>query len=209
MREDWNNLSRQSLRHAQGLVWRRKWRGYWGGVLPGGYDPESIVNEAVAELFNGKCRLGANYTSEELRSELMRLVYNQVHRYERRKEPRLLRNEVDLTPAALREQGASILDAAPWTGEAPHDQAIRHEAQARFRRFVNEFTAFLGVEDDLGQLFLALCQGHEKREELATRLEIDVAAVTNTRKRLDRRLDEFGAMHPAWPKVFIDQMKRL
>jgi len=51
--------------------------------------------------------------------------------------------------------------------------------------------------------------GPRERSEIAARLGIEVQAVTNARKRLDRRLDEFGAGHPEYPAVFIEEMKRV
>jgi hypothetical protein len=209
MGENWEKLWGESVWHARGLVARRPWRGVWGGVVPEGYDPEGIVNEAVAEMFNGKCRLKADYTAEELKYELMRLVYNQVHRYHRRKETRVTWNAEDLTPWAMREEGRSIMEWVPGTDETPAEQAIRHEAQARFREFVAECSAFLEGEPELRDLFLCLCQGCEKREDLAARLGIDVQTVTNRRKKLDRRLEEFGEKVPGWPKEFIEEMQRL
>ena len=95
-RENWAKLSKEAFSYARRLVSYRWWRGSSEGVLPEGYDPESIANEAVAELFNGKCRLKPDYKREELGYELRRLVYNQVHRFQRRKETLLVRNEVDL-----------------------------------------------------------------------------------------------------------------
>jgi len=178
-------------------------------VLPEGYDAESIANEAVAELFNGKCRLKPDYKREELGYELRRLVYNQVHRFQRRKETLLVRNEVDLTPAPLREQGRSIVEAVPGTDERPDEQAIRNEGWLIIRRFMREFSAFLAAEPELRGLFECICGGFEKREEIAERLGIKVRAVTNARKRLDRRLDEFGAGHPEYPREFIEEMKRV
>ena len=89
-RENWAKLSKEAFWHARRLVSYRWWRGDSQGVLPEGYDPESIANEAVAELFNGKCRLKPGYKRVELRYELRRLVYNQVHRFHRRKGTHLL-----------------------------------------------------------------------------------------------------------------------
>jgi len=178
-------------------------------VLPEGYDPESIANEAVAALFNGKCRLSPDYKPEELGYELRRLVYNQVHRFQRRKETHLVKSEVDLTPVALREEGRSILELLPGTDRWPDEQAIRNEGWAIIRRFIGEFSAFLREEQDLRNLFECICGAFEKREEIAERLGIEVQAVTNARKRLDRRLDEFGTGHPEYAVEFIEEMKRV
>ena len=60
----------------------------------------------------------------------------------------------------------------------------------------------------IGRLMRAL-GGPRERSEIAERLGIEVQAVTNARKRLDRRLDEFGAGHPEYPRVFIEEMKRV
>ena len=207
--ENWEELSKEAFWYARRLVAHRWWRGDSNGVLPDGHDAQSMVNEAVAELFNGNCRLRLDYKPEELGYELRRLVYNQVHRFQRRKETLLVRNEVDLTPAPLREQGRSIVEAVPGTDERPDEQAIRNEGWPIIRRFMGEFSAFLGAEPELRELFECICGGLEKREEIAERLGIKVRAVTNARKRLDRRLDEFGAGHPEYPREFIEEMKRV
>ena len=208
-RENWAKLSKEAFWYARRLVSYRWWRGNSNGVLPEGYDPESIANEAVAELFNGKCQLKPDYKPEELRYELRRLVYNQVHRFNRRKETWLVRSEVDLTPAPLREQGRSILDELPGTDEWPDAQAIRNEGRLIIRRFIGEFSAFLWEEQDLRNLFECICGAFEKREEIARQLGVEVQVVTNARKRLDRRLDEFGTGHPAFAREFIEEMKRV
>ena len=208
-RENWEKLSEEAFWYARRLVEQRWWRGDSDGVLPDGHDPDSIVNEAVAELFNGNCRLKPDYQPQELRYELRRLVYNQVHRYVRRKETHLVKSEVDLTPVSLRELGRSILEKIPGRDEGPDEQAIRKEGRKLFRRFMVEFSAFLGKEQDLRDLFECLCEAFEKREEIAERLGVVVQTVTNARKRLDRRLDEFGDEHPGYPRMFIEEMKRV
>ena len=93
-RENWAKLSKEAFWHARRLVSYRWWRGDSQGVLPEGYDPESIANEAVAELFNGECQLpDAAYTDKELTNEIKRLVHNLVRRLHRRKETRLVVSE--------------------------------------------------------------------------------------------------------------------
>jgi len=77
-REDWDKLSRGVYWYARRLVGNRWWRGDGDGVLPEGHDAESIVNEAAAELFNGKCRLKPDYKPEELRYELRRLAESEA-----------------------------------------------------------------------------------------------------------------------------------
>jgi len=102
----------------------------------------------------------------------------------------------------LREQGRSILDVIPGTDERPDEQAIRNEGWLIIRSSWANSAAFLGAEPELRDCSSASAGGFEKREEIAERLGIKVRAVTNARKRLDRRLDEFGAGHP-------EEMKRV
>jgi DNA-directed RNA polymerase specialized sigma24 family protein len=207
--ENWDDLSREAFWFAGQLIAYRWWRGREQGVMPDGNDAESVVNDAVAELYNGKCRLKPDYNPQELRYELRRLVYNQVHRFHRRKETHMVRNDIDVTPMALLVQGRSILEWIPGKEESPAEQTIRKEARKRFRKFMMEFSAFLGDELDLRNLFECICAAFEKREEIAARLGVAVQTVTNARKRLDRRLDEFGEGHPEYPRVFIEEMKRV
>src|SRR5438309_1776468 len=47
---NWQALLNQAILYATQQVNRLRWRGKFGGVLPDGYDPESIAAQAVADL---------------------------------------------------------------------------------------------------------------------------------------------------------------
>ena len=51
--EDWELLRNEVVILARKEVKRRKWRGSYGGLLPEGYDAESVAAEAIQELLSG------------------------------------------------------------------------------------------------------------------------------------------------------------
>lgn len=48
--EDWETLRPEAVVIAREEIRRRKWRGSRGGVLPGGYDAEAVVNEVIGDV---------------------------------------------------------------------------------------------------------------------------------------------------------------
>src|SRR5436309_6290966 len=69
--EVWLWLLKDAERFAQGQIQRYCWRGARGGVLPGGFDANSIAAQAVTELFQprepktGETRVEQTFLSED------------------------------------------------------------------------------------------------------------------------------------------------
>jgi hypothetical protein len=72
--EDWDSLSREALAMARKEL-RRHGR---GGVLPGGYDAESIAAQAIADLMSGKARAPVGPTQERLVKKLEGLIQGKI-----------------------------------------------------------------------------------------------------------------------------------
>ncbi len=58
----------------------------------------------------------------------------------------------------------------------------------------------------LQELFDCICVGIVKREEISELLGVEPQMVTNSRKRLDRRLAEFALNNPSYPATFIQEV---
>src|SRR6266446_1517832 len=56
--DNWELLFNQTVLYAAVHVGRWHWRGSIGGVLPDGYDPNSITDEAIAEFLRNSAEQG-------------------------------------------------------------------------------------------------------------------------------------------------------
>jgi hypothetical protein len=73
--EDWERLLPELVDFARGEIRRRKWRGGRPGVLPEGFDANSVAAEAVLTALQGEARLAPGWTRERLMNELKRKVW--------------------------------------------------------------------------------------------------------------------------------------
>jgi hypothetical protein len=196
--EDWETLLPELVDFAKGEIRRRKWRGGRPGVLPEGFDANSVAAEVVLAALQGKARLAPGWTRERLMDELKRKVSNEVRRLHKLKETRAVRSEWEvLSPGAggeLRSVFARMKGQAigGWDDGQVRDK-VRKETELRIAE------ALRGGDEAVERLFGCLRAGVVKRREIAARLGMSVTEVTNCRKRLDRKLDELReAGCPGW-----------
>jgi hypothetical protein len=205
--EDWEPRFKQAVIFAYGRICALRWKRGYTGSLPDGYDENSIAAEAIKQLFEGDCRItSVPYTAEQLDYEIMRLVSNLAHTLLRRKETVLVRGEQELEFACEESDQDCEMHQVRGNVTDPSEQIERAEAKAKLELFKNEFTAFLGSDQLLKALFICICNDILQREEIAIIMEVEPQVVTNTRKRLDRRLAEFALGHSDYPATFIKEM---
>jgi hypothetical protein len=207
--DTWRLLTKQLTYYAACLLRGRRWRGLENGVPPDGHSAESVAGEAIARLFAGTDwqPKGKPYHPEELRFELMRIAQNTVRNLARRKENATVSSEPD-----LRHRDEEISEESFFSNfrsdSPPADaEAERDEAKAALTKFMGEFKVFLGSEKLLVRLFECIHAGILKRDEQAAFLGISAQDVTNARKRLDRRLEDFAKAHPNYPDALIQEIK--
>src|SRR5947209_1138953 len=75
--EDWETLLPELIGFAKVEIGRRKWRGSKWGVLPEGFDANSVAAEVVQAALQGEARLAPGWTRERLMNELKRKVSNE------------------------------------------------------------------------------------------------------------------------------------
>ncbi len=190
--DNWELLFNQTVLYAAVHVGRWHWRGSIGGVLPDGYDPNSITAEAIAEFLRNSAEPGNRSRPLpdriQIRRELERLVRKQVNRLHHRIENQLLRNEPDLAPVTLDDgEIVSIPDPDP----NPAETAIHKEDDARFEAFKQAFDAYLGNQRRLRGVFRCFCNGISRPKALASRLKLGVHVIQQIQRRLQRRMLEF------------------
>ena len=204
--EDWGALLPELIDFGKMEIGRRKWRGSKAGVLPEGFDANSVAAEAVLAALKVEARLAPGWTRERLMNELKRKVSNEVRRLHKLKERREVRSEWDVLVPAESGELRSVFD---WMvgrslggGRSPigkgspgwDDQQVQDKVRKETEQRIAE--ALRGEE---AKLFGCLRAGLVKRRVIATRLGMSVTEVTNCRKRLDRKLDELQkAGCPGW-----------
>jgi hypothetical protein len=186
--EDWETLRKDTVAFARGELRKRRWRGARSGVLPTGDDAEGVADQAIAELLGGNCRLMPGFLRSTVQKELERLVKDRIRRLHGLKEARAMRSEWEVLPADEEGNRKSVF---PAIVDENAGRAAEEEKEVR-ERAKREFEDFLDGEEELKGLFRCLGEGITKPSEIARRLGIDEQEAVRARKRLDRRMAEFG-----------------
>jgi hypothetical protein len=119
----WEYLLQKTILYAATHVTRWHWRGSPDGVLPDGFDPQSIASQAIADFLRESPTVGAippvcpsnvQFQIDDIQRDLERRVRRHVNRLYHRSENRLLRNEPDLIPHTLDDgEAVSVIDLIP------------------------------------------------------------------------------------------------
>jgi hypothetical protein len=160
--ENWEQLMKEALVTAKGEVDRRCWRGGRGGVLPRGYDVESVAAEAARMMLNGEARLALGWTWTRIRRELRRVVRRLVEGLHRLKETETTRSEWD-------GGGASRLAQLGGPKEAVFQDVAGREEELERERVREEFWRALSDAPELVRLARELSQGEPGAEVLASK----------------------------------------
>jgi DNA-binding CsgD family transcriptional regulator len=190
--EDWESVRREAVSFAENEIRRRKWRGEYQGVVPGGLDGEDVANQVMAEVLSGKGRIAQGLVKSRLLLELKRLISGRVRVLHGRKETSLVRSEWEVSPVKDGEEPISVfegvcgteLDAGEAVTQRERSMANQHAARAMEMK--------LGSDDALRRIFQCLRAGILTSEEIAERLGMDKASVARGRRRLARRLRRFA-----------------
>ncbi|HWX21138.1 MAG TPA: hypothetical protein VN578_14660 [Candidatus Binatia bacterium] len=210
--EDWGSLLLELAAFAKREIRRRRWRGQRSGVLPEGYDANSVASEVITSALEGKARLAPGWTRDRLMRELERKVSNEVRRLHKLQEAGRIRSEWEILPADANEQPRSVFEKMEGkVGSWPRNgvDEARFQARDKERKEAELLIAekLRGEDEAVEKLFGCLRDGVVKRREIAAKLGISVGEVTNCRKRLNRKLEEIGKMEAGCPQWVIEEWK--
>src|SRR6266446_3498686 len=117
-----------------------------------------------------------------------------------------MRSEWEVLPLDEDGQPQSIFEEMPGAIPDAAEKLMRKEAEVELEGVKKEIAAGLDGDMVAKDLFGCLCDGAVKRGEIATKLGIDASAVSAGRKRLERKLEEFGEKHPGRLRLFIEEL---
>ncbi|HWW00850.1 MAG TPA: hypothetical protein VNZ64_14230 [Candidatus Acidoferrum sp.] len=191
-RNSWDQVFQEALDYAQLQVSPLYWRGTLGGVLPHGYDPNSIAAQAILDTLKSLPPHAEPDNLDTLAQEIHRRVRQHVNRLHHLKEDFVTRNELDLALVFTDDgEAVRLIDTLVSPDTNPLEDLLNHERRAEWELFQARFKSFLGRQRRLKRLFACYCAGLEKPVDLARRLKIKVQAVYNLQKALRRRLTQF------------------
>ena len=208
--KDWEVLWRQILSFAEYQVRRLRWRGQSGGVLPEGFDPNSIAAQAIMEFLQqfpepsqpcstsdslSPCEKSPFSPSEGEKArmrgsipwQIKRLVLKQVTRLHHLKENHIVTNEADLAPVVQNGDFINTLEFIPASDLQPDEALIQKESLIEYKKLKYRFQLFLEGNQNLLYLFALRCDGVTKPQLLASQLNLRVRTVENLQKRLRRK----------------------
>ena len=143
---NWESLLKKTILYASGHINRWYWRGSPDGVLPGGFDPNSLAAEAISELLQNPEQ--AHLPLDQIQRDLERRVRRHVNRLHHRAENRLVRNEPDLSPVTLDDgETISVTELIPEPSAQPDSALEQKESLDQFAEFKTSFSEFLGTGD--------------------------------------------------------------
>jgi hypothetical protein len=190
--EDWATLGREAVKLAARELKRRHGLEA-GAVLAGGYDAESIGAQAVADLLAGKGRVAAGWTEARLAKELERLVSRKIRLLTSLKEARTTRSEWDGVRPEAGMVPVSNLVRVPAACADGRETVLEREDTERRERLGKDFERYLDGEPELVELFRCLLAGETRPAVIAVKLGINEKEVAAARKRLERRMTNYGA----------------
>jgi hypothetical protein len=192
--DKWDLLFQQTVSFAQYQIERLRWRGDFDGVLPHGFDANSIASQATLELLEKSDidpQAGPQSVDDTL-WQLKRSVLRHVNRLYHLRENRILSNQADLAPVQDQDnEWVNPLELIPAPDVPPDDALIRKESLLAFAHRMARFDAFLHQERRLKRLFQLIAEGISKPQDLAARLKLGVRTIDNLRQRLQRRWNQF------------------
>jgi hypothetical protein len=183
---DWPSITRSLIHFAQNQINRRRWRHLEGGVLPEGFDAESIAAEAILQFFIGR---NANRwrNPSRMNYRLQRLVLRQVNRLYHLKENRLLSNEPDLARSYdFDGDPVSPTELVPDPGARPDQTAAASDDRVAQDALIATFRISLGRHRKLRACFDLLQDGDVNASFIASRLNLSLPKARKLKTRVLR-----------------------
>jgi len=178
--------------YARGKLSQKWWRGVWNGKIPGGAQAEDFASAALEAVMIGDPARGGRKWDMEKHPDLMKflcdIVDSKVSHLVERSENLMEREPVP----APDETVADFIDRKRDPGSLPENATpiTANEEAANEKLF---FALLDEVKDDplLPRILECELDGICKRSDIASKLAVDPDAVTQARKRLERRLPKF------------------
>src|SRR5205085_11390238 len=130
------------------------WREVSGGVLPSGYDSDSVAAQGVVEFLRDRKAKPLIRTPQELRKHLRKRARKIINRLHHRMENEFMVSECDLDP--IIHEDSEVVGAPeefPAPEADPAQEAIRHADAERLEDLKQQLILYVGEDQLLKDLF--------------------------------------------------------
>jgi len=179
---DWEFLFQDVLCCAKYQINRLRWRHEIGGVLPEGFDANSLASQAILDFLQQPA-----ISTDPILRQIKRHVLRQVTRLHHLKENGIVINEADLTLVSEDGELINPILLIPNPATPPDEALIEKESYLQYYDVKSRFEVFLGKERRLKTLFKLRCDGLHKPQALASHLKLGPRRIENLQKRLQRK----------------------
>lgn len=201
-RHPWEDTVPRLVKYARTKMRERVWQGIFGGTAPGGKHAYDLGVAAIEKLLDGR-RAWDPETHPDLFLHLCGIVDSDVGHLARSLGNKLTLRAARHLPESdgADEDLPEPMDSHASATPDPEATALLNEQERLSEELLIELDLFLQDERELQRIVEAIVDGAEKPAEIAAAAKINVKAVYNARKRLQRRLQEFRAQRGTTPKA--------
>lgn len=211
-------LGRYSERESKGLGERLNWRTGNSKELPKGETDGSIVSKAFELVLSGKRKWNPQ-NDPDFAKYMMDVIDSLLSHLADSLDNRMLQVPPEAGDAkeaawhgASRKHERTHERSADWmaqTALSPEQNLIEKEREAAEKRALTLLEKSIRGEDELVAIVEAIREGCAQNGEIAKRTGIDIRAVENAKKRLDRRIASVNQqMTNSEYKEFVSEIRR-
>lgn len=167
------------------------WMQIASGPAPAGKEATDIVHDVVVKALQNDAEVGPR-EDVSLENWLWNRIGSSVSNFVRSYENKMRNRSHTPGQDPIYDDGAN----APIDDETSVQAAVDSELNGLAREIAARFTKSIADDSQLTSLLECVGAGIFKREEIAQYLEITPTEVTNLRKRMKRREEEFASKNP-------------
>lgn len=190
-RHPWHLTIPRLRRHARERASRLTWSGSYRGPLPGGRQPEDVVNAAIEKVLTG-ARVWDETAQPDLAVFLESVVDSEISHLVESWEHRHVRPAAALPGSADEdERDADPIAGIPSPAAGPLESVVGGEEARRQDALAAAFIEYVADDPVLKRIVECIMADVVKPGEIAARLGIPISEIYNRRKQLQRRLTAF------------------
>ena len=188
----WKELTPSLLYYADNLIRQCVWRGMKVSAKPGakvcveGVSADDLLHEAIEKFLDGRRTYNHSVSLEQNLKGSMRSILWNLNKSSRSKPI------IDLERETSDQKSAAISRVA--SSDPSADCSIIANENARYQqRMLKDFEEFIGHEKDLLKILGAYKNGQTKPREIEKTTGIPVKRISELKRKLRSRMEEFQA----------------
>lgn len=191
--QPWDDIIPRLVAHASKKSKRLFWRGIYGGPFPEGNEVMDLINQTIEKVLVGQRQWDPD-ASPDLFVYLKSIVDSDLNHLADSAENRRMRADTlssQGNDCDAGEQEISIAHMMPADTPTPEEVLLLREDEDRCEEFFWGFYESLADKPVLQKIVECIWDDVEKPVEIAERMGVPVNEIYNSRKQLQRRLNDY------------------